>query len=169
MAEPTRRRPWLKWLGGAVATALGLALVVPATVLLTFPARKKREEEGFLDVGPLERLPDGVPLRVPVIAKRRLDAWTAFTDVTLGAAWLVRRGGEVRAFSTVCPHAGCSVDWHEKRFECPCHGSVFAADGAVLDGPSPRPLDPLDVEVKEGRVRVAYRRFRQGVRDQEPA
>ena len=164
-----QRRSMLKMLGSAIATAIGLALAVPAAVFLTFPARAKRDDEGFIDVGAVDRLREGVPQRVPVIVKRRLDAWTAFTDVTLGAAWLVRSGNEVRAFSTVCPHAGCSVDWQKDKFACPCHGSVFSPDGARTAGPSPRGMDPLDVEVKDGRVRVAYRRFRQGVGDREPA
>ena len=37
-----------------------------------------------------------------------------FSDVTLGGCWLVRQGDAVRALSTVCPHAGCSVDWDER-------------------------------------------------------
>lgn len=164
------RRGFLQILGGAIMTALGGALAIPAAIFYTSPTRLKREEASALDVTALDRLPEGTPLRVPVVAKKRLDAWTAFSDVVLGAAWLIRKGGEVKAFSTVCPHAGCSVDWDrdKKCFACPCHGSVFSPEGERTEGPSPRGMDPLDVEVKEGRVLVAYKRFRQGVRDREP-
>ena len=164
------RRSVLKILGGALMTALGAVLAIPSALFYTGPARMKREADGSIDVGALEQLPEGRPVRVPVVAKRRLDAWTAFTDVTLGAAWLLREGAAVRALSTVCPHAGCSVDWDAKKscFECPCHGSVFSAAGDKLDGPAPRGMDPLEVDVKEGRVLVAYKRFRQGVGDREP-
>jgi menaquinol-cytochrome c reductase iron-sulfur subunit len=164
------RRRVLKVIGGALMAALGAALAVPAALFYTSPARKKRETEAAVDVGAVERLPEGAPVRVPVTVKRRLDAWTAFTDVTLGAAWLIRKGAEIKAFSTVCPHAGCSIDWDapKKCFACPCHGSVFDADGQRTEGPSPRGMDTLDVEVKEGRVLVAYKRFRQGVGDKEP-
>jgi Rieske Fe-S protein len=163
------RRGFLKIIGGALLSALGAALAVPAAIFYTAPARQRRKAEAAVDVGALDRLAEGVPVRVPVIVPRRLDAWTAFTDVVLGAAWLVRKGAEIKAFSTACPHAGCSVDWDGKHFACPCHGSTFSTDGVRTDGPSPRDLDTLDVEVKEGRVLVAYKRFRQGVRDKEPA
>jgi Rieske Fe-S protein len=95
----------------------------------------------------------------------------AFTDVTLGAVWLIRRGAEVQAFSTVCPHAGCAVDWdaHKREFACPCHASAFGPDGARVAGPAPRGMDQLDCSVSEDRVRVAWRRYRQGVPGKEPA
>ena len=62
----------------------------------------------------------------------------------------VSRGAEGRlhAFSAVCPHLGGSVRWNpiERTWDCPCHGSRFdPVDGHVLNGPSPRGLDPLGV------------------------
>src|SRR5690606_40729772 len=44
----------------------------------------------------------------------------------------------LKAFSAVCPHLGCIVQWNadEKSFDCPCHGSRFACDGTVINGPS---------------------------------
>lgn len=37
-----------------------------------------------------------------------------------------------------CPHLGCALKWnpHEHSWDCPCHGSRFAPDGKLLDGPS---------------------------------
>lgn len=156
-------------LAGVLATGLGLVVGIPAALVASWPTRAPRRSDGAVDVGELARLPDGVPVRVPIRVVRQIDAWTAFTDVTLGAAWLVRQGDAVRALSTVCPHAGCSVDWERDKscFACPCHGSAFAKDGARTDGPSPRGMDPLEVEIKSGRVLVTYRRFRQGVGDRE--
>ncbi|MFC6838188.1 FAD-dependent oxidoreductase [Halomarina ordinaria] len=48
------------------------------------------------------------------------------------------RGGELHAVSAVCTHMDCVVDWNpaEESWDCPCHGSRFAPDGRVLDGPA---------------------------------
>ncbi len=52
--------------------------------------------------------------------------------------------GTVHAVSAVCTHLGCRVAWNtaERSWDCPCHGSRFAPDGAVLQGPAVRPLAP---------------------------
>lgn len=167
----TRRRV-LEWIVGAVSGAIAVALGAPAAAFLSFPARRRVISGGDepLDVAAVDKLPEGEPVRVTVTAPRRRDAWTAFQDVTLGACWLVRHGDDVRALSTVCPHAGCAVDFDAARreFVCPCHDSTFALDGTRRAGPAPRALDRLDTVVAGGRVRVAWRRFRTATAKKEP-
>ena len=53
-----------------------------------------------------------------------------------------REDGGLQAVSAACTHLGCAVHWNpgEKCWDCPCHGSRFAADGAVLQGPARRAL-----------------------------
>jgi cytochrome b6-f complex iron-sulfur subunit len=46
----------------------------------------------------------------------------------------------VYAISKICTHLGCVVHNTGAGFECPCHGSRFAADGAVTKGPAPQAL-----------------------------
>jgi Rieske Fe-S protein len=53
---------------------------------------------------------------------------------------IFRDGDGVYAISLVCTHLGCIVKHTGSGFECPCHGSRFAADGAVVKGPAPQPL-----------------------------
>ena len=52
--------------------------------------------------------------------------------------------GHLHAVSTRCTHLYCQVRWNsaERTWDCPCHGSRFTPDGAVLNGPAVRGLDP---------------------------
>ncbi|RPF21703.1 FAD-dependent oxidoreductase [Myceligenerans xiligouense] len=49
-----------------------------------------------------------------------------------------------RQVSRVCPHLGGVVRWNdqEESWDCPVHGSRFAADGALLEGPATEGLSP---------------------------
>lgn len=53
--------------------------------------------------------------------------------------------GELHAVSAVCTHLGCVVAFNdaETSWDCPCHGSRFDIDGAVLEGPAVTPLRPV--------------------------
>lgn len=50
--------------------------------------------------------------------------------------------GQLHAVSLRCTHLGCLVRFNaaERSWDCPCHGSRFDVDGAVLEGPATRPL-----------------------------
>jgi glycine/D-amino acid oxidase-like deaminating enzyme/nitrite reductase/ring-hydroxylating ferredoxin subunit len=54
--------------------------------------------------------------------------------------------GTVVRRSATCTHLGCLVHWNsfEKCWDCPCHGSQFAPDGAVLNGPAVQSLAEAD-------------------------
>jgi glycine/D-amino acid oxidase-like deaminating enzyme/nitrite reductase/ring-hydroxylating ferredoxin subunit len=50
--------------------------------------------------------------------------------------------GRLHAVSPTCTHLACRVRFNdaEHTWDCPCHGSRFAPDGSVLQGPATRPL-----------------------------
>jgi Rieske Fe-S protein len=62
-------------------------------------------------------------------------------------AVLVRTESGFQAFSTVCPHLGCTVEPATDGFVCRCHASRFGPQGALLQGPATKPLRALRVEV----------------------
>ncbi len=127
--------------------AAGAALTVGACTACagrTAPGPTTSTPPAGTPAGTLARLDDlevGVPVGVTA------------GDVPL---LLVRTGeAAVVAFSAVCPHQGCTVVPEGEAFSCPCHGSLFAADGAVTAGPAPTGLVPVPVAVTDGAVTLA--------------
>ena len=83
---------------------------------------------------------------------------TSTDDLAPGHGGILRKGvqkiaacrdmaGRLHLHSAVCTHAGCEVAWNstEQCWDCSCHGSHFAPDGVVLNGPATLPLQPVEV------------------------
>jgi cytochrome b6-f complex iron-sulfur subunit/menaquinol-cytochrome c reductase iron-sulfur subunit len=167
MSEERLSRRRLVLAASVGACALAGTAAAPTLALVVSPLQARGGgAERWLRATRLDQLPEGEPRRVAIVADRR-DAWTVERDVELGSVWLVRRGNEVVAFSSVCPHLGCSVNAAPggSGFACPCHTSAFDADGRRTQGPSPRDLDRLATKVEEGHVLVDFRRFRIGIEE----
>lgn len=102
--------------------------------------------EKILDVMMLARVSD-VPLEGAKIVK-----------FNRAPVVLVRNSqGQIKAFSAVCTHLGCIVEFRidDKKFHCNCHGSVFDIDGKNIGGPAPRPLQPYRVDLKGDDIIVS--------------
>lgn len=128
----------LSLIGGALAALLGAFALRPVAA---------GSRDRWIRAGAMGDLPPGTP--VPrVLSVSRADGW--YRERARQTVFLVRAGDhEVKAFSATCTHLGCQVRWDgdAKKFNCPCHGGAYDADGQVIDGPPPRGLDRIETRV----------------------
>ena len=141
-----RRRALVLFVKTAVALiGGGLAAVLGA---FAFGSRASASQGRWSRAGTTSDLKPDEP--VPrVLSVSRVDGWyRARARETVFLVW----DGEktIRAMSATCTHLGCQVQWQakEKKFRCPCHGGVYAADGTVLAGPPPRPLQTIEARIE---------------------
>jgi Rieske Fe-S protein len=153
-------------LGALAAAVAGVPVLGAALTPWTRP-RPRAAGQRFAVASTLELEP-GVPKRVDLHSSAR-DAWALQDDVTIGSVWLVKGSdGRVAAFSTVWPHLGCPISYGGAgAFHCPCHDSDFRLDGTMVTGPSARPMDALDVEVRDNVVWVRHAKFAFGTKDKQ--
>jgi menaquinol-cytochrome c reductase iron-sulfur subunit len=173
-SEAESRRDFLKIIGvGTVGVGVLAAGAVPAIGAVVYPLWHETTEGSnqLITVGKPDMFKEGVPTKVDLFADK-VDAWNRVLDVKIGSAWVIKEGDKLTAYSTVCPHLGCSIGWDadKSKFFCPCHQAVFSKDGKVESGPPRRGMDELAIERdKAGLVAIRYQCFKQGTAIKEPA
>ena len=80
-----------------------------------------------------------------------VDQSLTFNDPAAGPVLLIHLdNGQFVAYSSICTHAGCQVqfDPSSKDIICPCHGAVYdpANNAQVLGGPAPYPLQRIPIQ-----------------------
>ncbi len=158
------RRNFFQWMIGLSAGLIGMGLAIPLVGYVVSPALKRRDQP-WVDVGAVADLPAGQPKQLEHLTTVR-DGWMETTSHK--TVWAVKQAeGEVVVYSPICTHLGCGYRWEgeEKKFKCPCHGSVYDVTGAVLAGPAPRRLDILPSKIEDGRLFVQYKEFKSGLAD----
>jgi Rieske Fe-S protein len=169
---PPDRRTFLKLATCGLGGAVGLAAAAPALSLVIHPSRSQTvtTPKDPIDVGAAGVLaPEW--RKVDVVAPEVRDAWVTAKNVVLGAAFVRKTDKQIEAVSATCPHLGCPVGWDaaKKQFLCPCHDSFFGANGEKGKGPAKRGLDPLPIEVTDGRLRLTWVAYKLDTDKREPA
>jgi Rieske Fe-S protein len=134
--KPISRRRLIgyAWIGAGVIV---LGELIAGTFAFLWPRKEREGGKKIFIAGKVNDLKVGTVVYFP---KER--------------TYLERTEAGFIAFSSVCPHLHCVVNWNEmlKEFECPCHGGKFNQYGVVLAGPPPRPLDLYKIQIVEDKV-----------------
>lgn len=138
-----RRRLISYLLGFSVVATLG-GVLTPVVGYLWPPSRTMAGRGSPVQVGTTADFPAGRGKVVPVNDKPVIVVNTA-------------QGG-LRAFSAICTHLGCIVEWDQGRqfILCPCHDGRFnPVNGTVISGPPPAPLAQLALTVEGDTIYVS--------------
>jgi thiosulfate dehydrogenase [quinone] large subunit len=157
-ADPGRRRLLLQ-LGGAGAALVWALAILPRT-------RGTSQVSTATPTTTPSATPSAVAsptgTRIGLLSDLESRGSLTFTDPASGdpAVVVALSGGSVVAFDAICTHAGCQVayDSSQRLLTCPCHGAAFdpSHSAAVVAGPAPTPLAPINVVVgADGAVYTA--------------
>jgi len=137
------RRGFINWFLGTAAGAFVLSVLYPVSRYLTPP-----------DVG--ESTASTVKLQVKP-ADLKTNSGLIFKFGSRPGILVRTPNGELRAFSAVCTHLNCTVQYRPDltRIWCACHNGHYDLNGKNVAGPPPRPLDTFTVNVRGDQVVVS--------------
>ncbi|MBI5166619.1 MAG: ubiquinol-cytochrome c reductase iron-sulfur subunit [candidate division NC10 bacterium] len=137
------RRSLLNWLLGSSVFAFIAATLYPVLRFLYPTSAGQAFAKEWVEVASMAEIP------VKVGAKK-----VAYANKPV---WIIQPfAGDWRAYSAICTHLGCIVNWFPDRQQLisPCHNGIFDINGNVVSGPPPRPLPKYKIEVKGDKVYV---------------
>lgn len=145
-----KRRDFLK--GVIKAFFLILAVFVISIFIYIYPSNIKKRKLNYIYIMDEDDLPKrGV---------RKIEFHYERDDRIINSRiFITADNDKLIAFSPVCTHLGCLVNWdnNKKEFLCPCHGGKYNISGDVIAGPPPKPLTRLPLEIKDGKVYVGIK------------
>jgi Rieske Fe-S protein len=133
---------------------------------------KRNVKEAYMPEAEIEKNAWLVKATPAVLEKVYQGKDMEFRDATGKTLWTNKKDMPYLAFSGKCPHLGCGYKWRKHKilgqvFLCPCHLSIYDASGKVLEGPAPRPLDLLPIQVSpSGEVQIIDMEFKAGTKSQ---
>ena len=142
MDDPSRRR-FVNWFLGTSAGAFLLAVLYPVSRYLV-PPTAGESSAGTVTL-PLK--PEDVKPNTGQIFK-----FGSRPGILVRTA-----AGELRAFSAVCTHLNCTVQYRPDfgQIWCACHNGHFDLNGKNVEGPPPRPLEAFAVNARGNQIVVS--------------
>ena len=143
------RRDFLTLGIAAAAAAIGSAALLPLVGIFRKPGKAKRLV--FFAALPADDMPE------VGIKKAEFNSHGDKDGAPDTRVYLRRdEAGRITAFSALCTHLGCLVNYDglKREFVCPCHGGRYDTDGNVKSGPPPAPLNRLPAKVERDVIMV---------------
>jgi cytochrome b6-f complex iron-sulfur subunit len=148
MAEETlrpdmNRRNFLNWFLGTAAGAFVVAVLYPVSRYLIPPKVEESTARSVtLAIKPADLKPNSGQI---------------FRFGSQPAILLQTPAGALKAFSAVCTHLSCIVQYRSdvSHIWCACHNGHYDLNGKNIVGPPPRPLDEYVVNVKGDQIVVS--------------
>lgn len=142
MDDPSRRR-FVNWFLGTSVGAFLLAVLYPVSRYLVPPTAG----ESSAGTVTLAIKPEDVKPNTGQIFK-----FGSRPGILVRTA-----GGELRAFSAVCTHLNCTVQYRPDfgQIWCACHNGHFDLNGKNIEGPPPRPLETFVVNARGNEIVVS--------------
>jgi Rieske Fe-S protein len=143
VAMAPSRRGFLNWFLGTSAGALLLSVAYPlARYLVPPPATESTAASVTLPINPGDVKPNSGQI---------------FKFGSRPGILIRTPAGELRAFSAVCTHLNCTVQYRAdlSHIWCACHNGHFDLGGKNIAGPPPRPLDQLVVNARGSQIVVS--------------
>lgn len=138
----TTRRRFLDWLLGTTVGGLAASVFYPVvSYLIPPPSREAATNSVSLNVDPKDVAPNSGQIfkfgREPGILIRTPS-------------------GELRAFSAVCTHLACTVQYRDdlSHIWCACHNGHYDLNGVNIAGPPPRPLPEYALRVVGSTINI---------------
>jgi len=138
------RRGFLRWLlGGGIAASLA-SFLYPVVQYINPPATP----EAAVDEVAAGKVQDLKPNSGRIV---RFGSRPVLLIRVSDSEW--------KAFSAVCTHLNCTVQYQEQRRQiwCACHNGLYDLNGAVASGPPPKPLEEFAVRLRGEEVVISRR------------
>ncbi|WP_026736389.1 QcrA and Rieske domain-containing protein [Fischerella sp. PCC 9605] len=137
------RREFIGWVGvGSLASSLPVVIAACSSQTKSQQSTPPTRADGFQEVGAVTELDK--------------NGQILSEEAAAGKVLIIRDPSDTSkliALNPTCTHKGCIVGWKKDQnaLVCPCHGSKFANDGKVINGPAQKPL-PTYIAKLEGDV-----------------
>ena len=139
------RRKFLNWFLGTAAGAFFIAVTYPISRYLIPP----EVEESTAHTVTLALKPQDI----------KPNSGQIFRFGSQPAIIMRTAAGDLKAFTAVCTHLACIVQYRPDLTQiwCACHNGHFDLNGKNVEGPPPKPLDEYTVNVRGDQIVVSKR------------